>query len=714
MRKIAIVLWTLLFLIPQFSASAGDIPDNISNEVRAEIKAIQEKIKQEGLSWEAGYNEIMDMSPEERRQLLNYEMSEETEEMYKKLNQEPPPLLTNTQDYFDWRVLGGVTPVQNQGACGSCWAFGATGAFESAYLIAEGVVPDFSEQVLVSCDEGSNGCNGGNDITAYSYFSTIGAFDESCMPYQAADIPCDIDDCEPMTYLDGFMPIPNNVNAIKNTVVISPLSTSFTAYDDFHSYQNGCYEHDGGTEPTNHCVVIVGWDDNECNGAGAWIVKNSWGEGWGRLGGYFYIKYGSAAIGTGTNLPLYQLSGVPEMEYSPDSIFVEIGPDGQTTRTVEISNIGDGDLRYYIDGYTVTDQDSFGYYSHDSDAYDDPEYNWIDITGTGAVVDFYGYNNDGNSSQLDLGFDFDFYENTYDQFNICVNGWVSFNNAFIMQWENEIIPHWAQPNNMIAVFYDNLNMEHGGQIYYYTNETDTAIVTWDHVPDNRQEGVFTFQVILVAPNKVICQYDEMGPGRLNECSIGIENRLATVGSQVVCNNDYVHDDLALEFILGDAVPPFTWVTPNPQEGTIPAFSQQDIEFTFSAWDLPPGTYNGMITIMTNSIENPIANIPVTLNTTFTGIEDAEPIAPEKFALHPIFPNPFNADAKISYCLSQAGDVTLEIFNLLGQKVATLCDSYQAAGEHSLTWKADGQSSGIYMVKLASGQQSRTAKVTLLK
>ncbi|MCD6163755.1 MAG: T9SS type A sorting domain-containing protein [candidate division Zixibacteria bacterium] len=714
MRKIVIVVWTLLFFIPLFSASAGDIPDNISDELRAEIRAIQEKIKKEGLTWEAGYNEIMEMTLEERHQLLGYRVPDEVKSIYKDLNKLPPPLLTNTEDCFDWRVLGGVTPVQNQGSCGSCWAFGATGAFESAYLLAEGVVPDFAEQVLVSCDENSNGCEGGWDGSAYNFFSLYGAFDESCMPYQANDsIPCDIDDCDVVAYQDGYMHVANNVNAIKNTVVITPISTSFTVYDDFNSYQSGCYEH-VGTEPTNHCVVIVGWDDNECNGDGAWIVKNSWGEGWGRLGGYFYIKYGSASIGSNSNMPLYNISGLPELEYTPDSIYVELGPDWQTTRTVELSNIGDGALRYYIDGYTVTDQDSFGYYWRDSDNPDGPDYNWIDITSDGDVVNFSGYDDNGNSGQLDLGFDFNYYENTYDKFTICVNGWISFNSSYIMQWENEIIPSYAQPNNMVAAFYDDLNMEYGGNIYYYTNETDTAIITWDQIPDSRQEGIFTFQVILAAPNTIICQYNTMGPGRLNECSIGIENRLATVGTQVAYNEDYVHNDLAVEFMLGDAVPPFTWVAPNPQQGTVPPFSQQDIELNFNALNLPPGTYNGMITIMTNSIENPVASIPVTLNTSFTNIEGEELATPDRFALHPVFPNPFNADAKINYCLPQAGDITLEIFNLLGQRVATLYDGYQIAGEHSLTWKADGQSSGIYMVKLASGQQSRTAKVTLLK
>ncbi len=705
MRKAALLLGMLLFLVPLFTASADDVSE--------EIQAIQQMIKEKGLNWIAGHNSMMDLPLDERRMRLGLNEPEEVREFYRTLDQLPPPLLTSTEDVFDWRLLGGVTPVTDQGNCGSCWAFAATAGFESAYLLAEGIMPDFSEQAVVSCDYNSNGCDGGYTIGAYGYFSTFGAHDESCMPYHQNDTdPCIIDQCDVIAYLEAHMPVPNNVPAIKNTLVFGPVSASFTVYDDFFSYNGGCYEHPD-TDPTNHAVLIVGWDDNECNGEGAWIVKNSWGAGWG-LNGYFYIKYGSAAFGAEAALPLYQFGSVPILEYSPDSIWVDLEPGSQTTRTVELTNGGDGDLRFYIDGYTVTEQDSFGYYWCDNDDPDGPDYNWIDITGIGEVVDFWGYNDNGNSGQLDLGFDFDFYENTYDEFNICVNGWISFNNAFIMQWENEVIPHLALPNNMVAVFYDDLNSEYGGQVYYYTNETDTAIVTWNQIPDSRQEGIFTFQVRLVAPNEIICQYNSMGPGRLDECSIGIENRRASVGTQVVCDNEYVHNELAVNFPLGDAPPPLTWMVADPFEGIVPSYSNQDIEITFDSGDIPEGAYHAMLTIMTNSIEDPVASIPVTMNLVSTGVGESIAATPAEFKLHPVFPNPFNPEATISYSISQPGDITLEAFNILGQKVATLHDGYHNAGEFSISWQPRNHSSGIYMFKLSSGNQTCVEKATLLK
>jgi C1A family cysteine protease len=102
----------------------------------------------------------------------------------------------------------------------------------------------------------------------YDLFHDYGAVDESCMPYHANDnIPCTQDNCVPRAHLLQYIDIPNNVNAIKNALMIGPVSTTFTVYDDFYGYSGGCYEHDGN-DPINHAVLIVGWNDNMCDGRG--------------------------------------------------------------------------------------------------------------------------------------------------------------------------------------------------------------------------------------------------------------------------------------------------------------------------------------------------------------------------------------------------------------------------------------------------------------
>lgn len=683
-------------------------------DVATEIESIKQKIKQQGLSWEAGYNEIMDLPLEQRRQRLGLVVPEHIQEMYDNLDIDPP-VIANTQSVFDWRLMNGVTPVTDQGNCGSCWAFAAIAGFESAYLISTGQVTDMSEQAVVSCDQQSDGCNGGWTGSAYNLLIGSGAVDETCMPYEADDnVPCTMYDCDILAYLQSYQPLPNNVEVIKSFLALGPVSTSFTVYDDFFSYQRGCYEHPD-TEPTNHAVLIVGWDDNECGGEGAWIVKNSWGDSWGRLGGYFYIKFNSAAIGSNSIVPYYNLTGIGEISYTPDFYDINIQPGQQIVENLEISNVGDGNLRYYINSYTVTDQDEFGYYHRDSDDPDGPSYNWIDITGVGDIVDFWGYNNDGNSGPLDLGFDFTYYGETEDELCICTNGWAALNSAFILEWENDPIPSYNQPNNMLAAFFDNLNLEYGGNIYYYTNNTDTAIITWDNVPDSRQEGTFTFQIILVAPDKIIYQYNSMGPGRLDECTIGIENANGSIGTEVVYNNEYVHDQLAIEFRLGEAPPDLTWMTADPIAGDIEPYNTQNVNITFDATGLATGTYQAMLSIMNTSMESPLVEIPVTMFVEeVLALDDDINNIPRALTLANVYPNPFNASTSISYSLPEQGNVSLEVYNLLGQKVVTLFDGYQSAGYHNCIWDASDVSTGIYLVKLSNGEDSDTKRLTLLK
>ena len=683
-------------------------------DVDKEIKAIQEKIDREGLGWEAGYNKIMDLPLEERHRMLGLVIPDSVKQIYDTLTCRIPQL-TTTEAVFDWRLLGGVTPVKDQGGCGSCWAFAATAGFESAYLISTGQEMDFSEQAIVSCDQNSDGCEGGWCGSAYDHFAYFGAVDETCMPYQADDsVPCTEDQCDVLAYLDGYQPLPNSVDAIKAYLAIGPVSTSYTVYDDFYAYQRGCYEH-ADTQPTNHAVLIVGWDDNECNGEGAWICKNSWGPGFGRLGGYFYIKYGSAAIGSASIIPYYNVDGVAEMNYSPDSYEIYLDYDYETSENLYISNVGDADLRYYIEPFSVTNQDAFGYSWKDSDAPDGPDYDWVDITHVGQVIDFGDMQNDGNSGQLDLGFDFEYYGETQTHINICTNGWASFSNMALLEWENRPIPDWYTPNNLLAAFFDNLDLEYGGDIYYYTNNSDSAVITWNEVPDDRQEGVFTFQIILVAPDKVVYQYSSMGPGRLDECTIGIENRNGTIGSQVAYNEPYVHSNLAIEFLLGDAPPPMTWIIPDPQSGVVAPGEQQTVQITFDATDVPEGIHEGVINIMNTSMESPVVQIPVTLYyMPMTDIDNSDARLPRQLMITSLYPNPFNPSTAISYSVPVAGHITVEAYNLLGQKVATLFDDNQDAGYHTLNWQPENLSSGIYLVKLSDGTRSETRRVTLLK
>ncbi len=285
-------------------------------------------------SGKATGSQSTDDTLKERMKYLGLIIPEDVKKRFEELDRQPPPALLNTEDYFDWRIMGGVTPVKAQGQCGSCWDFAATGAFESAVLIEGGIELDLSEQQVLSCNTGGSDCGGGWMEDAYNLFMSYGAVDESCMPYEANDnIPCTQEDCDPLAWMVGYEDISNNINSIKNAVTIGPVSTTFMVYSDFHW---DCYWHED-TGDLNHAVLIVGWDDDMCGGQGAWIIKNSWGTDWGD-DGYFYMPYGSSGIGRYTQRPLF--GGVAYLTFIyPDGLPDFVDPAGATTVRVEVGSL---------------------------------------------------------------------------------------------------------------------------------------------------------------------------------------------------------------------------------------------------------------------------------------------------------------------------------------------------------------------------------------
>jgi C1A family cysteine protease len=229
---------------------------------------------------------------------------------------------------FDWRGQGIITRVQDQGACGACYAFGFLANFEAKLQIDGAGTFDFSENMVKECnwEELNNfqdppgspwgGCEGGNQFMLANLFSAKGAVLESCDPYVPRDdVPCKTTCPYQKTVLDwrlingDLLPDPD---VLKGYIqAYGPATVSMYAGDgdawerEFGRYDGSYTLYHPGTEPSNHCVTIVGWDDNlsHAGGRGGWIVKNSWGTDWGGTcgygheRGYFTIAYGSASIG---------------------------------------------------------------------------------------------------------------------------------------------------------------------------------------------------------------------------------------------------------------------------------------------------------------------------------------------------------------------------------------------------------------------------------
>lgn len=88
--------------------------------------------------------------------------------------------------------------------------------------------------------------------------------------------------------------------------------------------------------------------------------------------------------------------------------------------------------------------------------------------------------------------------------------------------------------------------------------------------------------------------------------------------------------------------------------------------------------------------------------------------PEAFELLPSYPNPFNASTTIHYLLPSASEVSIDVYDILGNHLETLCDDYQTAGYKQVTWRADKYSSGVYFFRIQAGDFSKGEKITLLK
>jgi C1A family cysteine protease len=192
---------------------------------------------------------------------------------------------------FSWEAQGKCTKVKNQGGCGSCWAFAACGSFESAVKIWDNVDRDMSEQWLVNCTSGMN-CSGG--MFPGSMFKNTGCVYEANEPYKAKNGTCQ----SSYTYHEkpaGFKQIASKptTDQIKQAIYnYGPVWAGIDAGSHFDSYTSGVLTQTDGTQ-CNHAIVLCGWDD----ATGSWVLRNSWGTGWGEKSGYMRIKYGVSGVG---------------------------------------------------------------------------------------------------------------------------------------------------------------------------------------------------------------------------------------------------------------------------------------------------------------------------------------------------------------------------------------------------------------------------------
>nr|MBN2276521.1 C1 family peptidase [candidate division Zixibacteria bacterium] len=296
---------SLIFLLFSLTILASAVDLLAYDGAEQEIIAIQKEIDEQGLNWKAVLTPNMtEYSPEERRQLTGLKLPDNWKEIWEKhLDRNFVKLAAeDLPESFNWADSGKVTSVKNQGSCGSCWIFGAIGALEAIYKIQRQVELDLSEQQILSCVSGGWGCDGGWMGDVYEHCQSYGSILETAMPYQADDeVPCTEDLYPVYANITGWTGISNDEVSLKTAIMTAPVCVAMTVYDNFQSYGGGCYAHADETEEINHAVLLVGWDDNACDGAGAWILKNSWGTFWGD-DGYGWVKYGTCNLGVAAAL----------------------------------------------------------------------------------------------------------------------------------------------------------------------------------------------------------------------------------------------------------------------------------------------------------------------------------------------------------------------------------------------------------------------------
>lgn len=283
-----------------FGAPAG-VPQVASAAVSersgdVSVSELQEHVRINKASWRAGRTSHSDWHMSEKKALLGAPLSEvRTDGDYGKSNRVWEDALPEDFDWRDYEGTNYVSPVRDQGRCGSCVAFAMGSTYETQLNIATrtaGRVWSFSPQHLFSCGGGS--CSmGWFPASAVDFLAKKGIPEEACFPYVSgavgSDVACKLSCSDSRSRsVKGLLRVKSKgmrasaVDEVKRALLNGPLMTTMKVYADFYHYAGGVYRYQKGAMLGGHAVMIVGWRNEDR----AWIARNSWGTGWGEQGDF--------------------------------------------------------------------------------------------------------------------------------------------------------------------------------------------------------------------------------------------------------------------------------------------------------------------------------------------------------------------------------------------------------------------------------------------
>ena len=378
-------------------------------------------------------------------------------------------------------------------------------------------------------------------------------------------------------------------------------------YEDFNNTSNGSY---GGGTPLHGGYCSVGIEDHWGTTGLEYTFNNNYPRAARPLSDNSALFISTRKTGAVWNL------AQPELTVSETELNFELAENELNTQNITLSNVGEEES---ILSYTITTSplvysagnDAYGNHWVDSDLDSENNYEWVDISQNNQIQ----FQNNDDGEFIDIGFDFKFYGELYNQMVINPNGWVGFgedNNA----WSNETLPNDDGPLNAIFAFWDDLNPENennscsnegSGKVYHETFD-DKKVIWFNNIvrcgsnPD--YEGLFDFQVVLYKNQKIDINYRAM-EGYTSSATIGIQNNTATDAIQIVYNDDYTHDQLKLTF-----KPTADWLAPLFDSNSL-NFGEQIVYDVEVDGNLLEDENDLAYIIINSNSSDPVSVIPIT-------------------------------------------------------------------------------------------------------